>query len=122
MLERAGENVGELVIGGLLRRVIMRVGGAELRQHRIDHARRFLSIARGGGLRAIARAHRLPVEAVQARVVEAVAHELPDLVERRLIWPGGEVVGLAGRLSACRPRAERSRRRKSQDIPARCFH
>ena len=121
MLERAHEDVGELIIGGILRCIIMRVGGAEVREHRIDHDRRFFSIVSGGGLRAVARAHGLPVKAVQARVVEAVAHEFPGFVERRLIWSGRNVVRLARDLSACRPGAERSRR-KSQDIPARCFH
>ena len=40
MLKRAGENVGELIIGGILRRVKMGVGGAELRQHGVDDGRR----------------------------------------------------------------------------------
>ena len=39
MLERTYENVGELVIGGILGCIIMSVGGVELGQHRIDHGR-----------------------------------------------------------------------------------
>ena len=85
MLERAGENIGELVIGRIVRRVVMGVGGAELGQHRIDDGRRVFSRASGCGLRAEARALVLPVEAIEMGVVEAVAHELPDLVEVRLI-------------------------------------
>ena len=85
MLERAGENIGELVIGRIVRCVVMGVGGAELRQHRIDDGRRIFARASGCGLRAEARALVLPVEAVEMGVVEAVAHELPDLVEVRLI-------------------------------------
>ena len=36
-------------------------------------------------MRAEARALLLPVEAIEVGIVEAVAHELPDLVEVRLI-------------------------------------
>ena len=85
MLERAGENVGELVIGRLLGRIVMGVGGAELGQHRIDDARRVLTGAGGRRLRPETRALFLPVEAVEAGIVEAIAHELPDLVEVGLI-------------------------------------
>ena len=95
MLERADEDVGELVIGRILRSIIMRVGGAELRQHRIDRDRRLLPRARGDRLRTIARFNLLPVEAVQARIVETVAHELPDLVEVRRVQPRPEIAGLA---------------------------
>src|SRR5208282_117837 len=80
-LNGARENVGELVIGRIVRRVIARVGGAERRKHRIDDAGELIPRARRLGLRAVALAHRLPVEPIQARVVEAVAHELPHLVE-----------------------------------------
>ena len=123
MLERAGEDVGELIIGRILRRIVMGVGGAELRQHRIDRDRRFLARARGDRLRAVARLDRLPVEAVQARIVEAVAHQLPDLIEVRRIRARPEIVGLAPGLSARRQGAEGGRpRRESQNIPARRFH
>ena len=43
MLERACENVGELVIGGILGRIIMSVGGVELGQHRVDYSRSVLT-------------------------------------------------------------------------------
>ena len=39
MLERENENVGQLVIGGIVGRVEMGVGGAELSQHRVDDGR-----------------------------------------------------------------------------------
>ena len=81
MLERAGENVGELIIGRLVGSVIVRVGGAEFRQHRIDRHRRFLARAGSDRLRTVARFDFLPVKAMQARVVEAVARQFPDLVE-----------------------------------------
>jgi hypothetical protein len=35
--QRIRENIGELIIGRSLPRVVMRVGGTELRQHRIHH-------------------------------------------------------------------------------------
>ena len=63
----------------------MGVGGAELRQHRVDHDGRLFTRARGCRLRAEAGALFLPVEAIEVGIVEAVAHELPDLVEVRLI-------------------------------------
>ena len=85
MLEPACENVGELVIGRFVRRVVMRVRGAELAQHRIDRRRRVFTGARGCGLRAEAGALFLPVETIEAGIVKAVAHQLPDLVEVRLI-------------------------------------
>ena len=85
MLEREDENIGELVIGWILWRVVMGVGGAELRQHRVDDDRRVFPRARGCRVRAEADTLLLPVEAIEAGIVEAVAHQLPDLVEVRLI-------------------------------------
>ena len=123
MLERAGEDVGELIIGRILRRIVTGVGGAELRQHRIDRDRRVLPRARGDRLRTVARLDRLPVEAVQARIVEAVAHQLPDLIEVRRIRPRPKIVELAPGLSARRQGAGGSRpHHESQNIPARRFH
>ena len=123
MLERADEYVGELIIGRILWRIIMSVGGSELPEHRIDRDRRVLPRARGDHLRTVAGLDRLPVEAVQARIVEAVAHQLPDLVEVRRIQPRPKVVELAPGLSARRPGAERGgARHQSQNIPARRFH
>ena len=77
----AGENIGQLVIGRLVGGVIARVGGAEGRQHRIDDPGQLVARARRLGLGAVALARRLPVDAVETRVIEAVAHELPNLVE-----------------------------------------
>ena len=85
MLERENENIRELVIGGILRRVVVGVGGAKLRQHRVDDHRRVFRRARGCRVRAEADALLLPIEAIEAGIVEAVAHQLPDLVEVRLI-------------------------------------
>ena len=123
MLERADEYVGELIIGRIIRRIIMRVRGAEFGQHRIDRDRRLLPRGRGDRLRTVARFDFLPVEAVQARIVEAVANELRDLVEVCRVQARPEIAGLAPGLSACRPGAERGRPRgESQNIPARRFH
>ena len=88
MLERERENIRELVIGWILWRVVMGVGGAELRQHRVDDDGRVFPGARGCRIRAEAHTLLLPVEAIEAGIVEAVAHQLPDLVEVCLIWPG----------------------------------
>jgi hypothetical protein len=88
MLERAHENIRELVIGWILCRVEMGVRGAELRQHRVDDDGRVFPGARGCRIRAEADTLLLPVEAIEAGIVEAVAHQLPDLVEGCLIWPG----------------------------------
>src|ERR1700677_4251188 len=85
MLERAHENIRELVIGGIFWRVIVGVGGAQFRQHGVDDHRRVFPRARGCRVRAEADALFLPVEAVEAGIVEAVAHEFPDLVEVGLI-------------------------------------
>ena len=123
MLERADEYVGELIIGGILWRIKMSVGGSELPQHRIDRGRRVLPRARGDHLRTVAGLDRLPVEAVQARIVEAIARQLPDLVEVRRIQPRPEIVELASGLGARRPGAEcGGARHQSQNIPARRFH
>src|SRR3984957_5174766 len=62
MLERAHENIRELVIGGILRRVIMGVGGAQFRKHRVDNLRRFFPRARGCCVRAEADPLLLPIE------------------------------------------------------------
>ncbi len=122
MLQSVGEDIGELVIGRVLARVVMGVRRAELRQHRIDRDRHCFSGARGLSLRAVALAHRLPVEPVQPRVVEAVAHDRPDFVEglRTRLGRGG--AGLAASLSARRPCAERSRGGEGENVSARCLH
>ena len=101
--ESVGEDIGQLIIGGIVRRIVARVRSAELHQHRIDDGGRFVARARGRGLRPVAGARRLPVDAAQARIVETVAHRFPDFVERREIG-----VRLAPCLSACRPCAKRS--------------
>ena len=76
-----GEYVDELVIGGLIARVVVRVRDAELGQHGVD---------RGGAFRlrlgifvvgAVPIADRLPVKALQVAVVELVAHDPPRFVE-----------------------------------------
>ena len=96
MLERAHENIRELVIGRILCRVEMGVGGPQLRQHRVDDEGRLFPGARGCRIRAEADALLLPVEAIEAGIVEAVAHQLPDLVERRLIDPADVASGWPG--------------------------
>ncbi len=63
----------------------MGMGGAELCEHGVDDDRRVFPGARGRRVRAEADALLLPVQAVEAGVVEAVAHKLPDLVKVRLI-------------------------------------
>ena len=85
MLEREDENIRKLVIGWILRRVIMGVGGAELRQHRVDRHRRFVSRAPGYCVRAEAGPLLLPVDSIQAAIVEAVTHQFPEIIEVRLI-------------------------------------
>ena len=85
MLEPAHENIRELVICGLVGRVEMGVGGAKLRQHRIDRRRQVLREPRRCGLRSEPSPLFLPVEAIEVGIVEAVAHELPDLIEVRWI-------------------------------------
>ena len=123
MLKGAGENVGELVIGRVVRRVIARVRGAERGQHRIDHRGELLPRARRLGLRTVARAHSFPVEPMQARVVETVAHELPDLVERRAVrFVRTGALRLRLRLGADGPRPEGERGCNCEKVPARCFH
>ncbi len=112
MLERASEDIRELVIGRILRGVEMGVGGAELRQHGVDHDRRVFARARRRRVRAETGALFLPVEAIEVGIVEAVAHQLPDLVEVRLISTWSGLVRFAGGFRVHRPRAERSRRRE----------
>ncbi len=85
MLEGANENIRKLVIGRVLRGVEMGVGGAELGQHRIDRRRHVLRGPRRCGLRSEPGALFLPVEAIEAGIIEAVAHQLPNLIEVRLI-------------------------------------
>ena len=85
MLERAHENIGKLIVSRILRGVEMGVGGAQLRQHCIDYSRRLFSRARGRRVRAEAEALILPVEATEMGIVEAVAHQFPNLIEVRLI-------------------------------------
>ena len=120
--QRIGENIGELVIGRILLRVVMRVRRAELRQHRIDDDGRIFRGARGSDLWAVTRTHRLPVYAVQARVIEAVAHGFPDFIEGRQLRYARRRLRLVLHLSPCRPCAEGSRGRERQQISTRCFH
>ena len=117
MTKGARENVGELVEGRLAGGVIARMRRAEIGEHRVDDAGEVVARTRSLRFRPIARAHRVPVEPMEARVVELVAHELPDLVEGRL-----PVRGLIVRLGARWPRAEGERRRDRQKLPARCLH
>ena len=76
-----GEDVGELVIGRLVARVVVRVRGAELGQHGVDGGGAFrfrLGVLVVG---AVPVADCLPIEALQVTVVELVAHDAPGFVE-----------------------------------------
>ncbi len=87
--QRIGEDVDELVVGGLVLGVVVRVRGAELGEQRVD---------RGGALRirlggevgeTMLVAHRLPIEPLHLRVVELVAREAPNfLVDGGLLGLG----------------------------------
>ena len=80
-LERASENVGELVIGRLVPRIVAGVGGVQRAEHRVDGAGEVGARSRRFSLRPVLVPHRRPVDPVQAGIVEAVAHEIPDLIE-----------------------------------------
>ena len=119
VLKGARENIGELIIGRLVGRVIARMGGAERRKHRVDDPGQLIARARRLGLRAVALAHRLPVDAGHARIVEAVTRELPHLVESRPIRLGrGLTAELSLRPSAGRVRREGERCGKNENVPA----
>ena len=87
--QRIGEDVGELVVGGLVLGVVMRVRGAELGEQRVDRGGA-LRIGLGGGVgEAMLVAQRLPVEPLHFRVVELVARQTPYfLVDGRRLGLG----------------------------------
>ena len=64
VFEREDEDVSELVVGRLLRRIEVGVGRAELPQHRVDHGRDVFRRARGRRVRAEADPRRPPTEAI----------------------------------------------------------
>ena len=98
-LERAFEDVGELIEGRVVARIEMRVRRVQGREHGVDGVRLLGGRTGRLGLRAKALARRRPVEAVEARIVEAVAHQLPDLIE------GGELARGLGSEGASSARA-----------------
>ena len=121
-LERAGEDVGELVVGRLVPRIVAGVGGVQRAEHRVDGAGEVGARSRRFSLRPVFVSHRRPVDPVQAGIVKAVAHEIPDLIE-----PGDIRLGRRGRgrdvLSPCGPgRDHRGRRAISQKPSARRRH
>ena len=90
--QRIGEDVDQLVVGRLVRRVVVRVRCAELGEQRVDGLGA-LGIRLGGGVgEAMLLAHRLPVEALHLRVVELVARDAPSF----LVDGGGLGLGLVG--------------------------
>src|SRR5438270_882583 len=79
--------------------------------------------SRGLRLRAVALAHLLPVDAVETRIVEAVAHELPHLVEGRAVrFRRFLALSTQGRLGAGRRWPEGERGRNGENVPTRWFH
>ena len=123
MTQGAQEDVGELVIGRLVGRVIVRVGGAELGQHGVDDRGAPLPRARRLGLRSVARPHRPPVHPVEARIVEPVAHQFPHPVKGRVFGFGRHLDARRRlRLRAGRLRPEGEQGRNPKKLPARSRH
>jgi hypothetical protein len=103
--QRTGENIEQLVIGLITRRILFRMRGAELAEHPVDEASTILAIPCSRDLRPIPFPHLLPIETMESLVVKSVVNRLPHLLEdlqprelRRLCRPRGRSsrVGLRG--------------------------
>src|SRR5215472_2209068 len=108
--QRIDEYVGQLVIGGILRRVELGVRGAEFRQHGIDNDCELFPGVSGISHRLVTHSYRRPVQSTEVSVVEAVAHRLPHLVESSPTRLSLRSVRL--------PRTQGSEAPESQDLPA----
>ena len=123
VFERAGENVGELVIGRLVPRIVAGMGGVQRRQHRVDRGGEVGARPRSLSLRTILVAHRRPVDPVQPGIVEAIAHKLPDLIESGDVRLGRRRRRRRDILAPCGPgRDDHARRGVSQEVSARRRH
>src|SRR5262249_22151855 len=116
--QRSDEDVGELVIGGILGSVVLGVRAAKLREHRIDDDRELFPGVGGSSQRLVTAAHRRPVQSMEVAVVEAVAHRLPHLVESGPMRLHRRSVRLDERLAVGWPRVQGGKAPEGQDVPA----